>query len=120
MTKIDREELLPCAHCGGLANMVSGAPGCHFVICTVCKMSTDDRSYDAAVSRWNRRTSPVGGWEPAEGFVLVPREPTDAMIEAGLESLADSTGEPTAHIDRDPLLCYRAMLHAAAQPGGEK
>jgi len=49
-------------------------------------------------------------------WVLVPKEPTDEMVQAGLESLAESTGEPIPHIVRDALFCYRAMLRAATPP----
>ena len=49
---------------------------------------------------------------PAQGdMVLVPREPTDAMIEAGIEALREHT--QLVAIDRDPLFVWRYMLHAA-------
>lgn len=54
-----------------------------------------------------------------EGFVLVPEWPSEAMIEAGLESLRESTGEQLLFINRDPHLAYRAML-AASRPKEEK
>ena len=121
-----------CPHCGSTDVFVERDDlSSAYVFCNQCSSrgpvgSTEGDDMEEtpggvdAIIAWNRRTSPVGGWEPPEGFVLVPREPTDAMIEAGLESLADSTREPTAHIDRDPLLCYRSMLHASpALPGEE-
>lgn len=43
-------------------------------------------------------------------------EANDEMVAAGLESLQESTGEPLAYIDRDPWLCYRAMLNRALRP----
>lgn len=61
-------------------------------------------------------SSPVMG--VGEGFVLVPVEPTDAMIEAGKDSLFEHAR--FVAIDRDPLFCWRAMVHAAASPAQAK
>lgn len=51
-------------------------------------------------------------------MVLVPVEPTDAMIEAGKDSLFEHAR--FVAIDRDPLFCWRAMVHAAASPAQAK
>ena len=61
-------------------------------------------------------SSPVMG--VGEGFVVVPVEPTDAMIEAGKDSLFEHAR--FVAIDRDPLFCWRAMVHAAASPAQAK
>jgi hypothetical protein len=66
----------------------------------------DSMSYEVAPTL-TEMAKAVGEW------VLVPREPTDEQVAAGLESLASSTGEPSAHIVRDALFAYRAMLAAA-------
>lgn len=47
---------------------------------------------------------------------LVPIEPDDTQVSAGLESLAESTGEPILHIVRDALFAYRAMVRTAPTP----
>lgn len=49
-----------------------------------------------------------------EGFVLVPVEPTEEMLQAGLRELQENLGDMSV-IVRDPLFCYRAML-AASRP----
>lgn len=46
----------------------------------------------------------------AAGFVVVPKEPDDAMIAAGVASLRDNAGFMA--IDRDPLFVWRDMLLA--------
>jgi hypothetical protein len=61
------------------------------------------------IERLALRNPPSG--EAGEGWVLVPREPDDAMIAAGLAALQESLGH-AAVIDRDPLFAYRAMLSA--------
>lgn len=50
------------------------------------------------------------------GYVLVPVEPTEGMLAAGMDSLAQSTGEPLSFIVRDVLFAYRAMLAALRMP----
>lgn len=55
----------------------------------------------------------------ARAAIEAMMEPTEAMVDAGLLSLADSTGEPGAHIARDPLFAWRAMVAASLSKGGE-
>jgi hypothetical protein len=43
-------------------------------------------------------------------------EANDEMVAAGLESLQESTGGTVVFIDRDPWLCFRAMLNRALRP----
>lgn len=54
----------------------------------------------------------------AETHVVVPRIETDEMCEAGLEALRENLGHSSI-IMRDAAACYRAMVHAASQQGGE-
>jgi hypothetical protein len=55
----------------------------------------------------------------AEGWVLVPREPTEAMVEAGIDALREHTELLT--IARDPLFVWRYMLSALpAQPNSSE
>lgn len=51
------QELKPCPFCGGSAQIVSGAPGCHYVRCEGCGASGDDRGLEKAISIWNRRST---------------------------------------------------------------
>jgi len=49
--------------------------------------------------------------QPKQGMVMVPREPTKAMLDAGYEAAA---------FPRDPEICvamYKAMLAAAPKAG---
>ena len=53
---------------------------------------------------------------PPDGWVLVPREPTDPMIDAGVDARINAlrvggSGNPSADT-------YRAMIAAAPAPGG--
>lgn len=53
-------ELKPCPFCGGkpyLANVEM--VGCSYVVCTDCRMQSDDMSKDRAVDQWNRRADPL-------------------------------------------------------------
>lgn len=55
-------------------------------------------------------------WRASLGGVkLVPVEPTLHMQQTGLRELQDNLGHE-AVIIRDPLLCYRAMLHSSPTP----
>lgn len=47
--------LAPCPFCGGVPEIATGSPGCHYVRCKGCSCSTDDCSRDRAIALWNRR-----------------------------------------------------------------
>lgn len=55
-----------------------------------------------------RLTAPVHAERVVEGMVLVPREPTDAMLENGSQSM---------EFGNDPREVWLAMLTAAPSPG---
>jgi hypothetical protein len=65
---------------------------------------------DFPMTHPNSEVPELAGWR------LVPIEPDDAQVEAGLQSLAESTGEPILHIVRDALFAYRAMVRTAPTP----
>lgn len=44
-------------------------------------------------------------------------EPTDKMVQNGLEELQENLGDMSV-ITRDPQLCYQAMIRAALTDGG--
>ncbi len=49
-------ELKPCPFCGASClQIVSGQPGCHYVKCESCKVTTDDTSRSRAITAWNTR-----------------------------------------------------------------
>lgn len=55
---------------------------------------------------------------PKPEFVLVPREPTEEMVQPGATSFADMVGEPYAHLhwqhfSNEAKRIYRAMISAA-------
>ena len=57
----------------------------------------------------------------AEGFVLVPREPTQAIIDRmtasiSLDGLPSPEAEPDPDYDDDMRRAYRAMIAAAPSP----
>lgn len=54
------------------------------------------------------------------GYAIVPKEPNEPMLDAGLESLGESTDTPTAFIIRDVLFAYRAMVEASVQGYGKR
>lgn len=49
-------DLKPCPFCGGEARLVSGPPGCHYVMCEECYATSDDRGAERSIAAWNRRT----------------------------------------------------------------
>lgn len=59
---------------------------------------------------------------PAQGMVMVPREPTEAMMKSADKALWKQmhSADPSAHNDRPICLAvYRAMLSAAESREGE-
>lgn len=65
---------------------------------------------EAAIAIVNERRAAIAAVE-AEGWQLVPVEPTAEMVEAGFLSLGK--GEDASVLERD---VYRAMLAAAPKP----
>lgn len=54
----------------------------------------------------------VTNQSPQEGMVLVPREPTPAMLKAARDWSCDFYGKPIGHDDASG--CYRAMIAASS------
>lgn len=111
-------ELLPCPHCEAPARFVWGPRDHGFVKCT--RPSCGARSGDFAhqinpIAAWNARATSTPSATVRE-WVLVPREPTEAMCEAGESSaIIDWSG---AHID--PKDCWSAMIAASPTPDRAK
>jgi Lar family restriction alleviation protein len=119
----EADELLPCPFCGAepvekriqphkhhLVQMPN-YPGAWSVECAKCEVRVFDHNNRAnAVAKWNRRV-------PADG-VVVPMEPTEAMIVAGsMKVTTDIENGPACLYD-----VYKAMLSAAPSDrkgGGE-
>jgi len=56
MTKPEAVTPHPCPLCECPAiQWVSGAPGCHYLRCEGCGLSTDDGSKERILARWNNR-----------------------------------------------------------------
>ena len=55
----DAITLSPCPFCGGrpyLANVAMA--GCSYVVCTDCRIQSDDGMKDRVIEKWNARTPP--------------------------------------------------------------
>lgn len=115
--------LLPCAHCGGRADMDKPRlmdDGRYFSVSVSCDCGLTVQGTSSfrgvgseaeaeARSLWNQRVSPPTSAVP-EGWKLVPAEPTPEMLaEIHL----------VEHFSEQALQArYKAMLSAAPQPGG--
>ena len=56
---------------------------------------------------------------PQDGWVLVPREPTQAMIDAATESLTGIGAGADHDYDDDARSMYAAFIRALPQPTGD-
>ena len=72
------------------------------------------RSWEHGSKAWIGHTKCFFAALAAEGLVIVPREPTEAMIEAGDELMPHARGTETHAISggRVPEDYYRAMIAA--------
>ncbi len=53
-----KDELLPCPCCGGVPRLANvEMAGCSYVVCTDCRLQTDDGSRDRVVKAWNTRAA---------------------------------------------------------------
>ena len=102
--------------CGGECSV---NPGRHF----------DTR--EDAIAAWNARATPSS---LGDGWVMVPREPTDEMLLKGHHQIDWGRDDQPTNTNDDPLQklggvgttckedlrdAYRAMLAAAPSPGGD-
>ena len=93
-------ELLPCPFCGGPAKP-SGpdSGGWHWVMCCRCGVQTANCSCpEASAKQWNTRPQ-------------IPTEPTEAMIEAGIN--AHAVAKPNM---RGLVTSIYKAMQAAASP----
>lgn len=106
------EELLPCPFCGDTLELRGGVNpyGRHANKESRCIMAATAISIPYDVERWNRRTPPARSIDAGDGYVLVPREPTEAMKTAGMDVLMYRIETIT------PSDLWRAMLAAAPSP----
>ena len=59
MMNDDAPDLLPCPFCGGVPYLANIAmTGCAYVVCTDCRMQSDDGSKDRVIAAWNTRSTP--------------------------------------------------------------
>ena len=105
-------ELLPCPFCGNTALFVNAGAG-HIIRCQ--HHSHDGglveiwaETEELATERWNRRAAPPAGW------VTVPAEPTEKMLDAGASAHLYKTS--TLWYGGQGADIYRAMLAAAEKP----
>ena len=70
------DELKPCPFCGGEARIVNVAMvGCAYVVCTDCRMQSDDGNIDSVVTAWNTRADAAGA-----KLAKVTEDRDDALI----------------------------------------
>lgn len=100
------------SYCTNVDAVVSG----RFVECEDCAACGPVHPPEAdAITAWNTRAAPA--LPVLEGWKLVPCEPTEAMIEAGIDPLFRFANDVTA--SRDALAeIYRAMLSSSPPDEG--
>lgn len=115
----EKEELARCA-CGGAPALYAPDAGSETkyaasIVCHHCGVSMQMADHDSnparVVAAWNNhRTPPARSIDAGDGYVLVPREPTEAMKTAGMDVLMYRIETIT------PSDLWRAMLAAAPSP----
>jgi Lar family restriction alleviation protein len=113
------DELKKCPFCGGTEQLVvprtcdidtpyDAADFAYPRVACKCGVEVAGKNWGeppTAIAAWNRRALPSDG-----NWVVVPREPTGAMIRAGVDE-RDRPGSGAA-----ASAIYRAMLAAAPSP----
>jgi len=126
----DTPELKPCPFCGGYADIQTERSGewWYFTVCCHtedCRGSSNDCTYFKerdAIAAWNTRpTPPADAPSIPTDMVLVPREATQAMCNAAIDTHPYELGDisPIGFRCSPQKLfaeCYRAMI-AAAEKG---
>lgn len=117
----EREALLPCPFCGCAMRIDAVARdwwrlhGEHDQHCMFASSETDvpqePEQLAVLIRDWNRRAAllePVG-----EGWVMVPKEPTEAMLDAACD-VADVEFYGRKNVHEDIRREWAAMLNAAS------
>jgi len=114
-------ELKPCIwpDCGSHDELIGddlrfhkNTTGMHWVMCNYCGADGPcERSKDEAITAWNTRHTPS---EPINNSVVVPREPTGEMVEAGCRTYNDVMAlYPQGFPAGAAYEIYKAMVNAA-------
>lgn len=118
------DKIKPCPFCGGKSKVEQCEPSTarfnegavHFKVscppmvggyisdCIGSNLNLWEITPEDAISKWNNRAIP-------SGYTLVPDEPTEAMLETGVDALMST--EIVA--DRLVILIYKAMLKAVKE-----
>lgn len=125
------DKLLPCPFCGGGAEirywrkmnsefMQCGSVGCskNHTFMEFSDIRTEKRhdtdSEERAIKSWNTRHIP-------EGYVLVPNEPTETMLDSIVESVCDSIffdgNDYKESKGKGARFIYKAMITASSEEG---
>lgn len=127
-------ELAACPFCSAGASLTSNGHENYYIECHECGASGPAQDTSAeAITAWNTRAlaSRAGGLDslagfpvvvnpylPPDGFVLVPREPTDDMVWAGRDAWREAHDAMNRKMEqRKPMTeTWAAMLAAAPEP----
>lgn len=88
-------ELKPCPFCGGKPYLANVAMvGCAYVVCTDCRMQSDDGGEDRVVAAWNRRAD-------------MPPTDAEVMNHPKVKALVEALGfyaDKDSWVSEDPYL----------------
>ncbi len=76
----DSVELARCPFCGGCAGVTVDTDNLYRVECRGCTADVLGADRNDAISKWNRRASPIEA--PGQDMVMVPLHPTPEMRAA--------------------------------------
>jgi len=106
-----------CPFCGGPAQIIAGAPGCYYVRCEGCSVTSDDGSRERVITKWNTRHQPQEREAVLEQALLQCASRFSAYAELHAEKLWDgSLSEAQRQTVRDKVdrnLRYAAEARAA-------
>jgi hypothetical protein len=104
-------KLLPCPFCGHRATGPGFNANLWWISCTHCQCEMGLGVESTLVADWNHRA--LSAIEQREGWIMVPKEPTRKMLEAGGAAIWGHANDAKEALMRN---AYKAMLAAAEPP----